>query len=246
MTATPPAVPAQTLPTTGGRALSVLPARAELPSKAAGVEAPKFDHTQAWLEFAATGVQATAWPITLIILVVLFRSRLSALVEKLEDFEGFGFKATFRKRLEQLNADVTQTAADAAASAEGSASTRRATEGGASEQPWLRPTPEAAEFGASAEANVLLAWEELNVFLRERARGRGIDVRRGVSATAIARDLLSNKLLTPRTVANIGEAAQLRNAVAHAKTRLSVIDALAYKETIDRLVDTISVELDLV
>lgn len=68
------------------------------------------DRLADWLTFWGKAITALAWPLALVILALTFRKPIYALLEKLSDFEGWGFKASFKREVGKLAEETARAA----------------------------------------------------------------------------------------------------------------------------------------
>ena len=68
-----------------------------------------------WLQFIATMVDSLAWPITVIAVVLLLKSRLPVLLSFVERLKYRGFELEFRKGVQQLLSEQSRSALPALA-----------------------------------------------------------------------------------------------------------------------------------
>jgi len=166
---------------------------------------------------------------------LLLRAQIIALLDRLSDFEGWGVKARFGREIAQLATDagvVTQYLAEAGTAVGSLArqAERRLIQEDEAEDGsrlvGLEP------FMADPEINILAAWREIEVALRNAAQSADISINKGIGPLGIARQLVAAHRITNETYRNIQNAARLRNAVAHAShSGISLNDALAYRQT---------------
>ncbi|MGJ3701058.1 DUF4145 domain-containing protein [Variovorax sp. AFSI2.2] len=64
------------------------------------------------LTFIAELVKALAWPAVVVFIVIFFKERLTALVDKLEEWKGLGMEAKFNRKLETVAAETKEIAVE--------------------------------------------------------------------------------------------------------------------------------------
>lgn len=62
-----------------------------------------------WLQFVESLVASLAWPIAVVVIVVVLRGRLNALLDRIQNVEGMGLKATFGQEASNVRAEVEGT-----------------------------------------------------------------------------------------------------------------------------------------
>lgn len=169
------------------------------------------DGPTGWLDWTASVLGSLAWPLSALVIALIFRRPLLALLARLDELSWGDKSARFAQRLDRLE----------------------------SEAPALRPelevVPELALSGdhgrflqlldLSPNAAVLDAWSGVEEALTALAHDHLIA---SPDAAEASRALGNRGILPARTLGMIGEMRRLRNAAAHNQP-ISVSDALRFR-----------------
>ncbi len=182
-------------------------------------------------------VSALAWPLTVLILVFLFRRELRHAAGRLSLLKYKEFQAEFGRELAQVERKIEQL--PSASSTNGSQESARHAAGDVSSDERLLRLAE-----ISPRAAITEAWRDVELTTRAAAEAYGIAERGTIAGTRVIQELVRRGLL-PGGVANAyGTMRQLRNEAVHA-TEFSVgrDEAVRYgavaKELQKELVDLI-------
>lgn len=208
------------------------------------------DHLPAWLDFTSHVVGATAWPLTVILLALLFRKQLAGLLKNLEHLKYPGGEASFKREVLSFKTVV--------GAAEAELQTEIAQERATAPHADLKPSntyeiakaaralieerwPGEAE-GRIGTETVLDGWALIEGALVDAAETEN---RSEISPNAALRYLRDERLITPTTLNAVRAARELRNAVVHRNKRPADLDAVDYLITSGQLANTIRNEVAL-
>lgn len=154
------------------------------------------------LQFASSLVGSLAWPLVLVVALVLFRRPLGRLIGRLSSYEGMGQKLTFGKELAEAEKSV-ETAAQLSEALAGSA----------------RATGERSIVAREAESNpsftVIVAWEQLSSVLADLVGTAFPDITVHGSPLRFLYELQTRYEVPSAFVKAVQELRGLRNRVAH-------------------------------
>jgi len=166
-----------------------------------------------WARLVLDYVDSLAWPLVVLILVVvfalLFRKNIANLIENAERVAGAGFEVTFSQKLLALNVEANEAQLPSAPVPIS-----------------LEPRPVLGdEFEHTPHDNyrgvVLGSWVEVEHALIEIGDSLNLDLGSTPSAARIVNELEKQHLLTVEAASVIRSARDLRNEAAHATAPLS-------------------------
>jgi hypothetical protein len=170
-------------------------------------------------QFASSLVTGLAWPLVVIVLVVLFRKHLADLIGRIKSYKGLGHELTFGDRLADAENSVEEAARNL---------------------PVDKDEPKLIEVGSNplmreAEANpsfvVISSWEQvfsaINDLVRAALGDKHVHGPRGFTVSAL-RQLQENGLVSPEFVTATDDLADLRNKVAHGQHNPTPGEAITY------------------
>lgn len=199
------------------------------------------------LSFISSLAGSLAWPLIVLTVILMFRSQIIALADKLTGFEGFGVKLNFAQRVAALAAAAHtapvrrlggETLTKLADELKVGAAPMSFFAPGTAEPNVAAPAPHAS---GTAEGKVLTGWLMIEGALREVAQARGLHPEKKPRANLTAR--LRGKPLSEETVALINDAQFLRNAVVNGQaTALNLATAQQYVATAQQIVERIRTE----
>lgn len=182
------------------------------------------DHTEAWLNFWATTAGHIAWPVVVIVLVIVLRTQLRELLARLTAFEGWGVKTSFSEKVQTFVENVSETATEAQPGRDISLTLE--------DSVTITDEPAVDALSISPEANVLFAFREVERAVIGAAKRYDLPRPQGAGPVGVAKTLLANGRITQRTYRNIVEAARLRSVATHGKPgQITMNDALSYRIT---------------
>lgn len=186
-----------------------------------------------WLQFASSIVSSLAWPLTILVIVLLFRGKIAELLEKLEEASWGDGSVKFR-----LNkAERKVEAAVGAAAIKLGRQIPMAFGNGPKDQVDER-FQQLLEIEPSAA--IMHKWNEIENTLRELALKHGVSsADRIKSANFVAQQLNQLKVLPKEVLSWLFDMRQIRNAAAHGK-EVQVTDAFRFKEQADRVMQVLS------
>lgn len=155
-----------------------------------------------WLTFFSDVVGSIAWPVAIVVVILVFRDQLAKLLPSLEALEYKDFKLKFEKRVAQAEKqfeDIVDT----------QASSERAVVG---EDRFDTARTLAA---VAPSAAIVEAWKLFEYELRDGARRMNLDVSATLPVHRLLRDLEQRGLLPRDVVATAQELRGLRNEAAH-------------------------------
>jgi hypothetical protein len=194
-----------------------------------------------WLTFFSTNIKAVAWPITIIVVLVLLRTELRAavsnLARRLQSFKGFGFETTFGEVLDQTEQalptpEVQQITASASFAGsgglEGDAAARR-----------IETISTLAQL--PPPYIVSQSWLRLEQAIREvhdkKYADSGQGPRRRLDYVRAAR---AEGLLNDEEMYAVQRLREMRNLAAHSlDPPITMTDALRYQDMVEALITTI-------
>jgi hypothetical protein len=180
-----------------------------------------------WLAFIAAVVGSLAWPVTLIVIVLIFRRQLLAAAPWLRELEVGNVKLKFAEEL-----------AKAATAAE-------------EIEPQKQPAPVAPPV---TDRDLLLAehapiglvlqsWMTVENALADAAVRHGLSMSSGtpraVPSYRLIEDLEARRVITPATAQTLSYLRQLRNQVAHHKGSIDTDQALEYARLAKKVLDAL-------
>ena len=65
-----------------------------------------------WITFLSKLIDSVVWPVSIIILALIFRSPLSELIQVLKKFKYKGFELEFDSEVKKLHSDIAKTIPD--------------------------------------------------------------------------------------------------------------------------------------
>lgn len=155
-----------------------------------------------WLQFIAAVVGHLAWPSVVVVLLILFRTHLGLLAERLIELSYGGAKITFEKKLQE-GASIIQHAPEAVAPL-------------AEDANWKR---------SNAVDQIISRYEQVDSILFDIADKLGFDV---AEARSVIYTLLHHKIVS-KEIANLYQVIKdARNIVVHARVLPSEQDATEY------------------
>lgn len=167
-----------------------------------------------WLEFVSAMVGHLAWPLAAVCLAAMFYRPIRAVITKVSEFEGLGFKASFREDVETLAVETGLLVADGdrPMRADASAPLREsnahlAVSGLEQGEAW------AAMISAQPRAAVISAWLDIEKAVREALAAVGMNP--NISIPRALSVLDSHDAISPSTRELVDNARQLRNRAMH-------------------------------
>ena len=176
------------------------------------------------LQFTSSLISTLAWPVVVIVLVVIFRTHIASLLGRIKSYKGMGQEVTFGDGL----AVAENSVEEAARSVSGDESGDKRTE--------TEPSPLAREAEDNPSFVVIRAWEQFVVALNELAEGR-LPIRNIrpdsflSDPSLILRSLRKSEIVNDEFVTAATELRLLRNKVAHGQHNPTPGEALAYAES---------------
>jgi hypothetical protein len=159
------------------------------------------------MEILVPLVQALAWPLTSLTVVLIFQGELRAAVGRLSRFKYKDLEASFDKGLKAAEETANKSAIPK--SGERKALSRTG-----------YPAPDAEQLhrvsGISPRAAILEAWIAVEQAAFEVAQGRGIQTQAGVMDRRLIQLLEADRLIDRQTASLHSELQRLRNTAAHA------------------------------
>jgi len=172
-----------------------------------------------WLEFIASTVESIAWPVVILVLIVLLRKPFAELVPFLERLKYKDFEIEFAERVQEIRSQLPAEPPTPATKS----------------QPGPEPSTAAQRAKVSPRAAVAEAWREVESAAMSAARRLGGPRSKTLSYEAI-RYLEQSDRLDRGTVSLLRDLRGLRNQVAHApEFALSARSALEYEDAAARV-----------
>ena len=163
-----------------------------------------------WPAFAADLVTALAWPLSALVIALIFRRPLLALLARLDELSWGDKSARFAQRLDRLESEASPAPPEP-------------------DGPDIALTGDHARFlkllDLSPGAAVLDSWSGVEEALQSLASEHAVA---NPDASEAGRTLQKRGILPARTVGMIEEMRRLRNAAAHDQA-ISVSDALRFR-----------------
>jgi Domain of unknown function (DUF4145) len=179
------------------------------------------------LAFIAAIVGSLAWPVTLIVIVLIFRRQLLAAAPWLRELEVGNVKLKFAEELAKAT-----TAAEEMEPQNRPASTA--------------PTVTDRDMLLAEHAPIALvlqSWLAVENALADAAMRHGLSTSSGtpraVPAFRLIEDLEARRVITPATAQTLSYLRQLRNQVAHHKGSIDTDQALEYARLANKVVDAL-------
>jgi hypothetical protein len=151
------------------------------------------------LEAAVELVKALAWPITVLVLVGLFRSEFRSVVARLSRVKYRDVEATFERELEAIEAEVEAIPGPKV----------RASSAAVDEDRVMRLA------AISPRASITEAWREVELATMDAARAQDIDVSGHIAGTRIVRQFVQRGLVNQNVLPIYDRLRRLRNSAAH-------------------------------
>lgn len=146
------------------------------------------------------------WPLTVLVLAVIFRSELRGIFERLQHFKYRDFEATFKEGLREAEKEVS----DALPETKAAESLSEPTPAGTKQEELMRIAKK------SPRAAIATAWREVELAIKEAAVKNGIAVDSNVPLSKVMRELIS-KGRVPEGFQKVFERLQdLRDQATHA------------------------------
>jgi hypothetical protein len=210
------------------------------------------------LSFVASLVASLAWPLAVVLAVLILRVPLTGAIGRMTSFEGFGQKIKFGERLDKAEQSVSDALQSAQTSTQGTGGTAAPGNFGTAPSPDGTGTAPATgpafgsgtgtgtgltstdpgdrmvitELSQEAEGNpsftIIAAWEGLNQAVGELVRTKLPDSAGTGSPVRRLPELQKQGSVTPSFVKAVGELRDLRNLVAHGRHNPTAGEAVAY------------------
>ena len=174
------------------------------------------------LQFASSLVTSLAWPLVVIVLVIIFRKNVADLIGRIKSYKGLGQELTFGDRLAEAENSVEEAVKTASI---GQADLEAADE--------IEPDPLIQGAEANPSFVVIRSWEQV-VSAMEDLAGAGLPrdkVRPRSASSALLRGLQNSRLISAEFANAIRELRDLRNQVAHGQHNPTSGEAIAYAES---------------
>ncbi len=198
------------------------------------------------LEFVAAMTSYLAWPVLILLSLLMFRPNVARLLRNIAAFEGFGVKLDFGREVAALSAAVDE-ATPPKSGEEVSVSLPERASHPVQEAVRVEPATTAKSDSliggglGSAEDKVLGAWARIETALRRAAKLYGVNS--AAKAVEIVDELAANKALSTSTIQLISDARRLRNAVAHGRVNdLTFMSAQVYAFNSLKIISQIEAE----
>jgi hypothetical protein len=175
-----------------------------------------------WLQFASSLISSLAWPLVVIILVVIFRRQLAHLIGRIKSYKGMGQELTFGDRL-----------ADAENSVEEAVSTDTTGKTDPEQADEIEPNPLALEAEANPSFVVIRSYEQVASALSDLAGAAPQKVNPELRRmpAVVLRELQKSGLISAEMARAVNELRYLRNSVAHGKHNPTPGEAITYAES---------------
>lgn len=191
-------------------------------------------------EFLADVVDSVAWPIVVIVALLVLKKPLRALIGRVKSAKGYGLELDFEEVADEAKDGAESVLNDLQQQAAGLPSV-------AGGQPM--PTPEPVHVPPNEEPvfAVISAWERVGGALRDlagaAALGPKLSLNQMRSPVAIAHLLGKHGIVNDRFVDSVRQLSQLRNAAAHGR-HVSYDEAEAYVAAANELIRAIAAIID--
>lgn len=189
-------------------------------------------------QFIASLVGSLAWPVTLVFVVFLFRRPILALLDKMQQFEGWGLKAWFGGAVDQLAADTAMAALPPAAEVapvvpppkppKGKYALRKSPPGSSVDFPPTHMDPIALLPTSQPREIVTYGWQVIDQALRDAGKAHGYVA---MTDARLVEFLCEAGKLQPKTAALIENARTIRNRLAHHGGQPDYNEAVLYLTT---------------
>lgn len=173
-------------------------------------------------------VKALAWPIAVVVLVLLLRPFLA---DRLTDFEAFGVRARFRELAQEAERSAEQTAE--ANDESGEAETASDDLAGVDEDLFAVAEREPTKA-------IIAAYERVMKEVAERLAEAGIGAPTSSSGLQLARLAHDRGIVDESTADAIRSMAELRNLVAHGRKKVRSAEAVDYLAAADNVLYSLS------
>ena len=188
------------------------------------------------LQFASSLISTLAWPLVVLVLVIIFRRHLADLIGRIKSYKGLGQELTFGDRL-----------ADAEDSVEEAARNAQANENAPGCIVNIEPNPLAREAETNPSFVVIRSWEQVVSAVNDLAcAGMSGGTASRSFSTSLLNELRRSELVSEEFFIAVIELRNLRNKVAHGKHNPTPGEAAAYAESAQVLSATAHMMADFV
>ena len=187
-------------------------------------------------QFISSLISTLAWPVAVVVLVLVFRIQLGHLLGRIRSYKGMGQELTFGDRLADAENSVDEAVRSAQVKEGGSAPIE------------TEASPLAREAEANPSCVVIRAWEDVASAIVDLSVAwmPDRDWRRNLFSPSLPGELLRAGLLNDEFVKAARELFELRNSVAHGKNNPTPGEAVAYAESAQVLAATARIMADFI
>jgi hypothetical protein len=172
------------------------------------------------LQFIASLVGSLAWPVLVLVALLIFRRPLIGLIGRATDIELFG--ATLRLGKEIQRAAVSTEAAVVSVQSRPEFAPPKPRSRAADKNPWL------ATLGESPSLAAIYAWAGLEKSLRRLASTVGDPAPSSASVTDLLAGLEKNSVLEPEFIRAAHDLRLIRNRIAYGTATISEAEGLSF------------------
>jgi hypothetical protein len=172
------------------------------------------------LQFIASLVGSLAWPVLVLVALLIFRKPLVGLIGRATDIELFGASVKLGKEIQR--AAVSAEAAVASAQSRRELVPEKPRARAADKNPWL------ATLGESPSLAAIYAWAGLEKALRKLASAFGDAAPSSVSVTELLAGLEKNGVLETEFVRAAHDLRLIRNRIAYGTATITEAEGLSF------------------
>lgn len=188
------------------------------------------DGGMSWMEFVSAMFGHLAWPLAVVCLAVMFYRPIHAVITKVSEFEGLGFKASFREDVETLAVE-TSVAVSAATTRSQAELDPPGDADAAPPAPVELAVPAASDAWADMITTqprlvVLESWFKIETAIRDALRR--VNAPSNVSTPRALRILEAEGAISPSTLELVDNARRLRNRAVHSENDIQISEAALF------------------
>ena len=180
-----------------------------------------------WLSFTSNIIASLAWPLTVVLIIIILRSPISELILSIDQITGKNWKVRFRRGVQQLGQQV-----DEALQLERE-EIRRVTPDEHLQRDYERYYNMAYDDARSA---VISSWLLIEEAVRDLAKRKDLDIKHYPSTHHILQQLFKEQIVSQNFYDIINSARNLRNEAIYSKRfSISPQDAQNYIATAEKI-----------
>jgi len=173
------------------------------------------------LKFVASLVASLAWPVLVLVALLIFRKPLATLIGRATDIELFGAKVRLGKEIQRAAVSTEAAVASVQSRPEFESAAKPKTRA-ADRNPWLATLTESPSLAA------IYAWAGLEKSLRRLASAFGDASPSSVSVTDLLAGLDKNAVLEPEFTSAAHDLRLIRNRIAYGTATISEAEGLSF------------------